>query len=484
VFADQATGTGHTMIDAVAGSGKTTTLLEALTHIPAGLSVAFLAFNKDIAKELSIRAPAGVDVSTLHSLGLKAVRKAFKNPRVDADKTKIIAERIAGSKIAPVLRREWCYSVVKCVGLAKSCLAETPEAIEDVIDAHQLCPPEHAEERPLFVADVLAVLAACKARVDPVTKTLSLGQIDFDDMVWLPHAHALRIPQYDRVFVDETQDLNAAQIALILKAVKPGGRICAVGDPRQAIYGFRGASADAFGNVQRALRAKVLPLSVTYRCALAVVREAKAYVTHLEAAPNAAEGRCEGADAARMRTEAREGDFVLSRTNAPMLRICLGFLAEGRRATIQGRDIGTKLTSVIKRANTDNVDAMLAHVGAWATLEIERLEARQRDASSIEDTRECIYVLSEGETSVATVVSKIERLFSDGNDNNRITLSTTHKAKGLERDRVWLLKDTYMRAKILKRGEKPKPPSIEEVNLYYVACTRARKELYLVTGKL
>jgi DNA helicase-2/ATP-dependent DNA helicase PcrA len=465
VFADVASGEGHTMVDAVAGSGKTTTILEAMKSVPAGKSVLFVAFNKSIATELAKRAPEGVDVSTLHSLGLKACTRALSRPRVEKDKMPEIARRITGAE-DHWEKREWCGSVQKAVSLSKSCLAQTDDEIDAVIDQYGLCPPEREEERAAFIRDVQAVLSACRE----IT-----AEVDFDDMVWLPIVLELKVPQYDRVFVDETQDLNASQIALVLKALKPGGRVCAVGDPRQAIYQFRGAAADAFEKVRSALGAKVLPLSVTYRCARSVVREAQALVPHLEAAPDADEGSVAAVGEASMMSGARAGDFVLSRINAPLLKLCLAFLKDGKRAAIQGRDVGTKLVAVVRRSKRQDVDGMLEYVGRWASTEIARLEKRGRDATGIEDMRECIFALSEGETVVQAVVGKIERLFADGDETTRITLSSTHKAKGMERDRVWLLRSTYM---LKRRGQSQ--PSIEEANLLYVAITRARKELFLV----
>jgi len=278
VFAEIAGGTGNLMVDAVAGSGKTTTILEGMKHVPAGKTCLFVAFNKSIAEELKRRAPAGVEVATLHSQGLKACTRALGRVRVDADKTKRIAREVTGADHLPE-RREWTNAVTKCAGLAKGYLASTEEQILDVVDAHGIVPPEYEDERPAFVSDVRAVLSRCRDEV---------ASIDFDDMVWLPAARGIPARKYDRVFVDETQDLNAAQIALVLDSVAPGGRVCAVGDPRQAIYGFRGAASGAFERVRDALAAKVLPLSVTYRCARAVVAEAAKLVPHLEAAAGAA----------------------------------------------------------------------------------------------------------------------------------------------------------------------------------------------------
>lgn len=465
VFEAVKSGEGHLMIRAVAGSGKTTTILESMRHVPQGLSCLFVAFNKSIATELAKRAPAGVDVSTLHALGLKACSRALNRPRVDGDKARDIAASITGVEENPA-RREWTQSVIKATSLAKSYLAETAEQIEEVIDLHQICPPEKEDERKSFVADVQAVLKACRE----ITAC-----VDFDDMVWLPVVLQLAVPQYDRVFVDETQDLNASQIALVSKALKPGGRICAVGDPRQAIYQFRGAAADAFDKVRASFDAKVLPLSVTYRCARAIVREAAVIVPELEAAPDAEEGSVTSVPDTLMMLRAQAGDFVLSRVNAPLLKLCLAFLKDGKRAAIQGRDVGTKLQAVVRRAKTQDVEAMLAYVTQWASAEIARLEKRGRDATGVEDIRECLYALAEGETQVQAVVGKIEKLFADGDERTRITLSSTHKAKGMERDRVWLLRDTYARK---RRGQEG--VAIEEQNLLYVAITRARRELFLV----
>src|SRR6185436_16729146 len=65
----------------------------------------------------------------------------------------------------------------------------------------------------------------------------------------------------------------------------------------------------------------------------------------------------------------------------------------------------------------------------------------------------------------------IEKLFNDVDDSKKVIFSTTHKAKGLERDRVFMLANTY------RYG-----PGVtgEEANLFYVAVTRAKKELYMV----
>jgi DNA helicase-2/ATP-dependent DNA helicase PcrA len=467
IFQDVAEGEGHTVVVARAGSGKTSTIVESFNHVPRGLTVLMCAFNKAIANELKVRAPRHVEVSTLHGYGLKAVTRAYGRVQIDGDRVHGLVKAAHGEEYATLERRR---ALAKAVSLAKGQLAGTAEEIDALVDAFGLEAGETEAARAEFSRDALAILEQCK-RVE--------GSIDFDDMVWLPVVHGLRCHQFDRVFIDETQDLNRAQIELALKAVKTGfgarggGRICAVGDDRQAIYAFRGADKDAVSNVVAKLGAKVMPLSVTYRCARSIVGVAKTIVPDIEAAPGAAEGSVEDCDEKRMMREARAGDFVLSRANAPLVRVCLAFLREGRRANIQGRDVGAQLSGLVKKAGIGStVAGMLQYVDEWAARECARLGKKNPpgDTQSVEDKAATIGVLAEGAASVADVLAKIEALFSDVDDTGRITLSSTHKAKGLERDRAWVLRDTYQRR-----------PGVEEDNLFYVAATRAREALFLVT---
>jgi DNA helicase-2/ATP-dependent DNA helicase PcrA len=288
-------------------------------------------------------------------------------------------------------------------------------------------------------------------------------------MIWLPVVQNLPVWKHDRVFVDETQDLNACQIKLVLGAVKEDGRVCAVGDPHQAIYRFRGADENAFGRVVECLDAKVMPLSVTYRCARSIVAVAQQIVPELEAAPGAIDGVVRDAWLDECRRDAAPGDFILSRTNAPLIGLCLGFLREGRKANIAGRDIGATLAAFVKKSGAANVEALRRYVDTWRDAECKRLAEKQRDTQAVDDKADCLLALSDGAASVPEVVARIEALFSDGDNGARITLSTTHKAKGLERDRVWMLAATYRRR-----------PGVEEDNLYYVAATRAKRELVMV----
>lgn len=480
IFNQIQSGTGNVQVDALAGSGKTSTIVEGFYYLPPGKRALMCAFNKSIQTELSSRAPEGVEVMTLHSLGYRAVRKAFFNTQMDNEKLPNHIDRALQSLMAGRCFKnhdlyELKSSVAKCVSLAKGTLSKTESEIDMVIDNWGLdaefC--VQAEPSPVFVKRdefirlVLQVLESTKN---------DKMRIDFDDMVWFPVVWNLHLDPYSFVFIDEAQDLNKCQIELALKACANGGRIVSVGDQYQSIYQFRGAASDAIDNIVNRCHSSRLPLSVTYRCAKAIVEKAQEFVPQLEACEGAEEGLVETINSAQAELLVKPGDFIISRTNAPLISWCLALLRAGIPANIKGKDLGKDLLGFIKKSKASNVEELVTWVGQWRDKEVARLTALNRDVSIVNDKAECLYTLCEGVDSIADVERAIEKLFYDGDEKDRVMLSTTHKAKGLERERVFLLWDTYMKF----RGRDGNI-SQEERNLAYVGITRAKKELYLIS---
>jgi DNA helicase-2/ATP-dependent DNA helicase PcrA len=457
IFKDIAKGTDHTVVIARAGSGKTSTIVEGFKYIPKGKKTLMVAFNKSIADELKQRAPSYVDVMTLHSLGYRAIRQTFGNVMLENEKAMTLASTLIGDDYD---LWELKQSVCKCASLCKGFLVDSPKKIGELIDRFGI----ETFDLPIdkFTEHTIKLLGMCKAQKQIV---------DFDDMIWFPFVYRLNVGKFDVVFVDEAQDLNAAQMAMVLSAVKPDGRIIAVGDPAQAIYLFRGADSDSIPNFIHKLKAKTLPLSVTYRCPKSIVKLAQEIVPDIEAAAGAAEGTISEINNYDLLKMVRPGDFVLSRTNAPLIKYCLALLKAGVPANIQGRDIGANLLYFIKKSKAKTIPEFTKYVTEWKEMEIKRLLFEKRDITIVSDKAECLLNLSEGILTIKDLKATIEELFKDGDDSSKVIFSTTHKAKGLERDRVFLLADTY--------GYGPGVVG-EEANLYYVAVTRAKSELYLV----
>jgi superfamily I DNA/RNA helicase len=457
IFRDIAKNNDHTVVVARAGSGKTSTIVQGFKYIPKGKKTLMVAFNKSIADELKQRAASYIDVMTLHSLGFRAIKQSFGEVILDNYKCSTIVSSLIGSdKDLWELNQNIC----KCVSLCKGFLVDTPLHIQSLIEKFGIETFDYSIRK--FTKYVIKTLGLCKSE-----KKI----IDFDDMIWFPFVYNLNVGKFDVVFVDEAQDLNAAQIAMVLSANKSNGRIIAVGDPAQSIYQFRGADSEAIPNLIEKLKAKTLPLSVTYRCPKSIVRLAQEIVPDIEAVEGAPEGKIENILTTELLKLVKPGDFILSRTNAPLVKYCMALLKSGVPANIQGRDVGANLIYFIKKSKAKTINSFITYVNQWKEIEIKRLLSEKKDTLVVEDKAECLLNLCEGTLTIKDLKETIESLFNDVDDNKKVILSTTHKAKGLERDRVFMLINTY------RYG-----PGVtgEEANLYYVAVTRAKKELYMV----
>lgn len=464
IFADVRDGVGHTIVEARAGSSKTTSLIEAIKHIPQNQKTLVVAFNKKIALELQERAPSysNLEISTLHSFGYKLIRQAFGKVKLDTEKTfRIIKNLLEPLKKSPKDRDDYdtIFEAKKCVSLCKGMIVDTPSKIDELMDEFDISPG--SLDRDKFIQLVIIALGECKKN----TKS-----IDYDDMIYFPFVLNLPVDKYDRVLIDEVQDLNPAQFYLALSACNKKGRILALGDSFQTLYVFRGAALNGVAQLQEKLKAKVLSLPISYRCAKSIIFRAQKIVPDITYAPGAKDGKIAHVTDAKLTELVKPGDFILSRTNAPLVRTCLLLWRKRIPANIKGKDLGPALTSLIKQSNKKNVKAFLVWLDGWRKSEVERLKSKNRDYKIVLDKAECLQILSDGKTSVSELQETIKDLFENKTTDSIVSLMTVHGAKGLEAKRVFFL--TYTMT--FGQGQ-------EEANIEYVAVTRAKEELYLVS---
>lgn len=501
----------HLMISARAGTGKTTTLVEGLkvlkglptaftpseqqAAIWASLAlsgdartVCFVAFNKSIATELASRIPAGCEAMTMHSMGFKAVNKAFTRLRVNEHRVTDLIAKELGRDIYD-LRKEkptLLAATKKLVGLVKMNLAETSiEALTELASHYDV-------EMDGCRADVFDLVPKI---VDRCRDPLADGCLDFDDMVWLPVALDLPMFRYDLLLIDEAQDLNRCQQAI---AKKCGTRLVFCGDERQAIYGFAGADSESMPRLAKELKANVLPLTVTRRCGKKIVEEAKRHVPDFSAFETNPEGVVRNAlypiqPGAAFKekvdigveksylAEVRDGDFVVCRSNAPLVNQCFKMIRMGKKATIQGRDVGQGLISLVKKLDARTVPELVTKLNQWTARELDKEQAKKNPSETriqgIEDKSECLMAFVDNAATVDGVVRKIEELFTDRKDQPGVRLSSIHKAKGLESQRVYFLRPAVQ--PVNQRQQKAWVAD-QEANLVYVAVTRAISELVFV----
>lgn len=475
IFDWMQSGEGNLLVEAVAGSGKTRTIVEALKFTNPNQAVAFVAFNSHIAKELKSRAPSHVYTATLHSLGFSAIRAAFGKVEVDEYKLdKILYEFMPRpDRYAPQeeksenkLRRG---IVSKLVGMAKATLVDATDesAVTDMCDRYGIDLSDYRQE---FIALLPDVLNRCMARTQV---------IDFDDMVWLPVALNLDCTKYDWLFVDECQDLNANQIALVLRSIAPAGRVVCVGDRRQSLYGFRGADTEAVENIIAALNAKTMPLSICYRCPSSHLDMAREIVPQIEARPNAPEGTITTITEANLFGLVKLGDMLICRINAPLVPVAFELIRRGIKAVVRGRDIGKNLAQLADKLGGETMEDFYSRLAEYSSKEMQRLEYRNAPDSQVQaltDKVNTLYAVAQEVDHPSQIGRKIESIFSD--DVEGIVLSSVHRAKGLEALRVFILRPELMP---MVREKQQDWEKVQELNCKYVALTRSKSDLFLVS---
>lgn len=452
IFSNVAKASGNTAIIARAGSSKTTSLVEAIRYIPKGKKVLVAAFNKSIAKELREKISDTITVATLHSLGFQSIRQKFGNVILDTKKCFNIVKEIVGDDYDLILE------ICRTVSLCKSLLCDTPSKIMDLMDKYGI--EYFPFTREDFANTVIKILGQCKKQT-----TI----IDYDDMIYFPFVYGLSLGKYDYIMIDEAQDMSYSQLLLALSAVKENSRVFVFLDDRQAIYGFRGCDIESVRTILEKLNPTTLSLPISYRCPKLVVYEAQKIVPDIQAAPNAIDGKIEELKLDKLLNNVKGGDYIISRTNAPLIKLCLSLLKNGTPANIQGRDIGSNLSAFIKKSKAKTIDKFLEYVEEWKQKETKRLAAEKKDLTVCIDKAETLVNLCDGCKTIKDLKANIEKLFDEVEDKDKVLLGTTHRLKGKEADRVFMLTWTYR-----------KGANEEENNLYYVCISRSKKELYMV----
>ena len=521
---------GHAILNAVAGSGKTTTILNGIAMMRG--KVWFGVYNKKMAEEIKekilerddlndrvetwddnakkfIKKSEPVSSSTFHSLGLSLVASlTFPNrPETDDKKVARIVDAIVAEKEATAQQerpelRELVPTVLRLVSMAKNRGFVPGEQVKPGLTDWNDVDAWFDMTVHFDIGDVLEddqiSMAINFARTVLKRSTADLTTIDMDDMIYLPLARRVNLKpwhKFDWVLIDEAQDTNPSRRALAAMIMNHGARLVAVGDPHQAIYGFTGADNDSLEQIRDQWNAKQMPLTVSYRCPQAVVAHAQQWVSHIEAHDNAPMGSviteiyADAVDQLIATPKAAYGETaVLCRMNKYLVGLCFRLIREGVPAKIEGRNIGEGLIKLATRWKTaKTVNGLESKLREYEEREVGKAMAKDQEqkADKIVDEVATVLVVIErvraqGGSRVTEVVEAIEEIFDDNvADKGMLTLCSAHKSKGMEWDTVYLLgRDQLMPSPFAKQEWQLD----QENNLIYVAVTRAKERLIEVTG--
>ncbi len=479
---------GNAFAEAVAGAGKTTTAIMMIAETTG--TVGCMAFNKTAAlefdhkaKQLGFQFGNRVRFGTCHSFGFGAWRYVHKGvksgPEAARDKTDKMLQHLQ------IPRGLWGF-VPKLISLAKqdavglNGMLDDQKLYYDIIDHHDL--DHEIEDEGLIKAGVQYAIDGLKWH-----KEVGPEIIDFDDMIWLPIVTGVRMFTNDWVVGDEWQDANRARRALARKMMGPRSRALFIGDRHQAIYGFAGADAASIDATIKEFNCIELPMTVTFRCPKAVVAHAQTVVSHIEAHETAPEGKVFRMDEPNFwQNEAscmsQVHDAILCRNTKPLVTTAFQLIKRGIPCHVEGRDIGAGLLKLVDRfAKAKTIHTFRDRLNTFKAQQMQKLIAKGKEtqAQSVEDKVDTILVVAEGCVDVACIRAKIEALFqdADGEARKTLTLSTVHKSKGREWQRVFLMgENIYMPSGYARQAWQLE----QERNLQYVAYTRAKSELVLV----
>lgn len=478
-------GNGRFLLSDFTITHNTSTIVNAVKLIPSTCNALFIAFNKEIVKELEkkLAGVKNVQVKTLHSLGLLMIRRNLgTNIEIDEYKYRTFIKKNIKQlssadfdKMTTKLIQQYTDNVTQLCDLGRYNLAQCEKDLLQVSARHDI---------PIIDDECNAVLNVMKWGRENTTS------IDFTDMVWLPYELTLNPIglQYDYIFIDECQDLNAAQRELFLRCFRRGTRFIAVGDKKQAIYSFAGADAESFAKLQNLPNTTTLPLPISYRCPKKVVNLANQFVDTMECREGAPDGEIVHNVSIK---DIHDGDMVLCRTKMPLIKLYMRYLRMGVKSYVRGQDIGLNLLRMVDKTEQIVLNVSLQKDGVFARLYDDLFEERNRlmikrgmdleDATLSNqimnkyDSIKALEILAEGLTSARDLHDRIENVFAESADG--VCLSTIHKAKGLEANNVYILCKTLMPSRLATQDWEKE----QEQNLMYVAYTRAKYKLGFVS---
>jgi len=488
------TSADHILLRATAGSGKTTTLVEAAWQLGLVRNACYFVYNRHALDGVADRLPGSVKALTLHAYGRGMLCRLTGNTQltVNDDKSERLAEAREVQNTAQGAvrqKRKALQAVARLWDLAR----------EHLLD-------EHASEADLLVVaeeagwasepDVQAVRSILRdMRARSLSDFQSGGPPDFTDFLWLPLVLHLEPNSVGAALVDEAQDLTALRRAFVLHLTGLGavpaadhGRLILVGDSDQSIYLYAGAEPGGMPEVAAQIGAQELPLSVSFRCPASHVALARHVSSFIESAPSAVPGVVQHLSEDDL--QLTRGDVVLCRTNRPLFSLALKLLSRGVSVNMRGRDLVGRLEAALLAALPGSFTAgqVLPHLQQHHALKLRPLQRlieegdrkAKRAAADLSDLMSCLEVLCHralqlqgtGVAASVDVIALLRTLFHDEAD---VLLSTVHRAKGLEWERVTLLHPESMP---LPGGTKE-----EEDAVLFVALTRSKALLRLAYGK-
>ena len=470
--------TGNIKINAVAGSGKTTTIIEYARTRPADSRILYLAFNKSVkleaVRKFEEKGLHNVKVETAHSLAYRYIVYQ-NNYRIKANgyKTNEIAEllNLKGND-----EKHTEYIIANHINKFITYFCNSNKNKVQELNYLDTIADDKAKA---FVTTFYAYILG-QSRL--LLSKMNSGEIEITHDFYLKKFQ-LASPQlpYDYILFDEGQDASPAMLDLFLKqdAVK-----VIVGDTHQQIYGWR----FAVNSLEKAnFKSYYLTNSFRFGQDIAnLAMDVLKFKTNLEqykAIPITGNGV----------SKVHKTQAVLARTNLGLLLKAIEYVTEkkvkhiyfeGNINSYTYADEGASLYDVLNLYNDKHAmirDNLIKSMKNMDELEdyIEKTEDVQLGMM--------VEIVKEYENEIPDLIKSIKAKHVENNDKEKaeIIFSTVHRCKGMEYDTVYLVNDFITKEKIERQSIDKYAATYdaaklnEEINLLYVAVTRAKNTLHI-----
>jgi F-box protein 18 (helicase) len=471
--------TGNIKINAVAGSGKTTTIIEYAKRRPPTSKILYLAFNKSVkleaAKKFADKGLNNVKVETAHSLAYRHI--VFQNEykvRPQGYKTNEIAEllNLQGNE-----EKHTEYVIANHINKFITYFCNSDK--QKVQDLNYLdTVTDHRAK--IFVSSFYAYIVS-QSRL--LLSKMDKGEIEITHDFYLKKFQ-LSNPKlhYDYILFDEAQDASPAMLDVFLK--QKATKVI-VGDTHQQIYGWRFAV-----NSLEEADFKTYHLSTSFRFSQDIANlamEVLKYKKHInQHQPITIAGRgC----SKEIKTKA-----VIARTNLGLLLKAIEYVTEKKQIKhiyFEGNinsytyaDDGASLYDVLHLYNDKK--HLIRDKLIKAMKDLDELEDYIKKTEDVQLAM-MLEIVKEYGNKIPDIIKAIKEKHVDNDEKEKaeVIFSTVHRCKGMEYDAVQLVNDFISEEKLEKLKEDKKAEEIkstklnEEINLLYVAVTRTKNSIHI-----
>lgn len=455
-------------INAAAGSGKTTTLKYYAEMHPSE-NILYVAFNRSVRNEALSKFPRNVNVKTAHSLAFGGVRNFIKDRKIENIRTEDVVDYINVQTKDSIGK----YILSKHVIDFLTCFFNSP--IVDVNDKDLLESYEDTLE-----GESLEFFQKTGDKIPGIAQNIIVAMKD--GKIPITHDFYLKLYQtrnprlyYDTILFDEAQDASGSMLDVILNQ---DCKKIMVGDPHQQIYSFRYAV-----NSMEKLDFPEYMLSQSFRFGEDIADIAKTIIKQLKQEPIKIKGVKEKECKIEFYNQKPldKKTAIIARTNVGIIEyLLLHFLDKNIKIYFEGGNVNGYIPPLFKIYDLINLDrGYRDRIRNSLIRSMKSLDDYKKYAQKASDAEALILINLYENFGYDSVyyLQMVKDMAVKYQEDADYTVSTVHKAKGMEYDTVYLLDDFVDDTAIEKHDFSPCIK--EEFNILYVAVTRAKNKITL-----